>query len=92
MSLNDIKNYMVWSILSVLMFWPTGIPAVLNAIKVNSAKGSGDLALAQDASARAKKWCKISTIIYGILMVLAVISVIVSLCCLSQATSSSYYY
>lgn len=91
MSLNDIKNYMAWSILSVLMFWPTGIPAVLNAIKVNSAKGSGDLALAQDASARAKKWCKISTIIYGILMVLVVISVIVSICCLSQATSSYYY-
>ena len=82
---------MVWSILSVLMFWPTGIPAVVNAIKVNSAKSSGDLALAQDASDRAKKWCKISTIIYGIVMVLAVISIIISVCYLSQATSSYYY-
>ena len=91
MSVNDIKNYMVWSILSVLMFWPTGIPAVVNAIKVNSAKRSGDLVLAQDASARAKKWCKISTIIYGIVMVLAVISIIISICYLSQV-SSSYYY
>ena len=91
MSVNDIKNYMVWSILSVLMFWPTGIPAVVNAIKVNSAKRSGDLVLAQGASVRAKKWCKISTIIYGIGMVLGVLSVVVSVCCLSKVTSSYYY-
>lgn len=90
MSANDIKNHMVWAVLSIFMFWPTGVPALLNAIKVNSAAGRGDLALAQEASVRAKKWCKISTIIWVIVMILVIVGTILGFCAMSKATS--YYY
>ncbi len=53
-----VDNNMVMSIVSLLLFWPLGILAIINVSKVNSVLAVGDTAGAQHASAEAKKWSK----------------------------------
>ena len=54
-------NYLVWSILAtILCCWPLGIPAIINATKVDKLWAQGDKAGAVAKSEEAKKWCFIS--------------------------------
>ncbi|WP_018347865.1 CD225/dispanin family protein [Longispora albida] len=66
----EIPNYMTWAIISIFLFWPLAIPAIINAQKVNPAIAEGRYADAQTASEAAKKWAKLATIIGPILIVL----------------------
>lgn len=50
------KNYLVWSIVSVVLCFPFGIPAILNATKVNSLWTDGYYEEAEKASRKAKRW------------------------------------
>ena len=84
MSANSINNHMVWAIVSVFMFWPTAIPAILHALKVNKAVERGNDALALQESAAAKKWCKITLFICIGLIVLSVVGVFIAVCCVSN--------
>ena len=53
----DIPNYLVQAILvTFCCCLPFGIPAIIYASQVNTKKGVGDIAGAQEASANAKKW------------------------------------
>jgi Interferon-induced transmembrane protein len=87
----QIDNNMTMSIVSIFLFWPLAIPAIIAASKVNPALQVGDYATAQQSAADSKKWSKLALIIglcwYGLSIV----------CCIawfafvaSSATTSSY--
>lgn len=62
-----IPNYL-WQSIVVTIFccWPVGIPAIVNAAKVDGLKARGDIQGAMEASASAKKWCWISLALWGV--------------------------
>jgi|SRR3954465_13364200 hypothetical protein len=72
----QIDNNMTMSIVSIFLFWPLAIPAIINASKVNPLVQQGDYAGAQAAAAESKKWSKYALIVGGIWYVLVII------CCL----------
>ena len=63
-----VDNNMTWSIVSIFLFWPLAIPAIINASKVNPALQIGDYAGAQAAAAESKKWSKLALIVGGSLL------------------------
>lgn len=91
MSKQEIKNHLVWAIVSVLMFWPTGIPAIIHALKVNGAVASADYSRAESESAKAKKWCKVSLIVWGTLVLFAICAGVIGACAVSKSVSSMGY-
>ena len=58
-----IDNNMTMSIVSIFLFWPLAIPAIINASKVNPLLQQGDYAGAQAAAAESKRWSKLALII-----------------------------
>lgn len=74
----QIDNNMTMSIVSIFLFWPLAIPAIINASKVNPLLQQGDVAGAQAAAAESKKWSKLALIV-GL-----VIWGLVLLCCIGQ--------
>lgn len=66
------NNYLVWSILStVCCCLPLGIPAIVNATKVDGAWSRGDVAGAMHHSATAKKFTIIAASVGGGLALLS---------------------
>ncbi len=65
-----VDNNMTMSIVSIFLFWPLAIPAIINASKVNPLLQQGDFAGAQAAAAESKKWSKLALIVglvwYGV--------------------------
>lgn len=59
----QIDNNMTMSIVSIFLFWPLAIPAIINASKVNNLVAAGDIAGAQAAAAESKKWSRLALII-----------------------------
>ncbi|HZN76336.1 MAG TPA: CD225/dispanin family protein [Micromonosporaceae bacterium] len=76
----QVDNNMTMSIVSIFLFWPLAIPAIINASKVNTLLQQGDYAGAQAASAESKKWSKLALIIglvaWGISILCCIIYVI----------------
>ncbi len=72
------KSYLTESILATLFCcWPLGIPAIVNAAKVESKYNAGDYQGAEDASAQAKKYMQysfFSGLVIGVLYLLLVIA------------------
>jgi hypothetical protein len=68
-----IDNNMTMSIVSIFLFWPLAIPAIINASKVNPALQLGDYAGAQTAANESRRWSKLALIVgliwYGVLVV-----------------------
>ncbi|HEY0697711.1 MAG TPA: CD225/dispanin family protein [Micromonospora sp.] len=58
-----IDNNMTMSIVSIFLFWPLAIPAIIAASQVNPLLQQGDYAGAQAAAADSKKWSKLALII-----------------------------
>ena len=75
----QIDNNMTMSIVSIFLFWPLAIPAIIAASKVNPALQVGDYATAQQAAADSKRWSKLALIVglcwYGVVV----------LCCIGYA-------
>ena len=66
-------SYLARSIVAVILCFPFGIPAVINSARVTELWLQGKYAEAEEASAKAKKWSKISivlTIVIGALYAL----------------------
>jgi hypothetical protein len=59
----QMDNNMTMSIVSIFLFWPLAIPAIINASKVNTLLQQGDYAGAQNAAAESKRWSKLAVII-----------------------------
>jgi predicted secreted protein len=57
------NDYLAWSIVSIFLFWPLGIAAIINATKVDPAWQMGNAAMAQEHSNKAKMFSMIATII-----------------------------
>lgn len=71
-------NYLWQSILvTVLCCLPLGIPAIIFSTKVNTAFGLGQIAEAESASQKAKKWCLIALIV-GIIVNLVISGIYVA--------------
>ncbi len=86
----QIDNNMTMSIVSIFLFWPLAIPAIIAASKVNPALQVGDYATAQQAAADSKKWSKLALIIglvwYGV-VVLCCIGYFVFIAAAATSTS-----
>jgi Interferon-induced transmembrane protein len=71
-----INNNMTMSIVSIFLFWPLAIPAIIAASKVNPALQTGDFATAQQAATDSKKWSKLALIVglcwYGVVLLCCV--------------------
>jgi uncharacterized membrane protein len=65
-----INNNMTMSIVSIFLFWPLAIPAIINASKVNPALQIGDWATAQQAANESRRWSKLALIIGIVLWVI----------------------
>jgi hypothetical protein len=78
-----INNNMTLSIVSIFLFWPLAIPAIINASKVNPLLQQGDYAGAQAAAAESKKWSKLAIIIGICLWVVSI------LCCVALAVAGA---
>lgn len=71
----SIDNNMTLSIVSIFLFWPLAIPAIISASKVNPLLQQGDQAGAQAAAAESRKWSKLAIIVGICAYVIAI------LCC-----------
>jgi Domain of unknown function (DUF4328)/Interferon-induced transmembrane protein len=67
------NNYLAWSIVSIILFWPLGIAAIINATKVDPAWQIGNAAMAQEHSNKAKMFSMIATIIGAVWFVISFI-------------------
>jgi interferon-induced transmembrane protein len=74
-----IDNNMTMSIVSIFLFWPLAIPAIINASKVNPALQIGDYATAQQAQTDSKKWSRLALIVGIIWYVLICVCVVILL-------------
>jgi hypothetical protein len=52
----NIPNHLALAIVGLVFFWPTGIPAIVYATRVDSKLVWGDIAGAWEASQKAKVW------------------------------------
>jgi Interferon-induced transmembrane protein/GYF domain 2 len=78
----DVPNYMVQSILVTLFCcMPFGIPAIVNAARVDTKVGAGDLAGALESSRKARMWCwwafMPSAVAIGLYLLVAFIGIVV---------------
>lgn len=74
----SIPSHLGWAIVAILLFWPTGIPAVVYASRVDNLVMMGNYAGAQEASGKAKTFATISTVLCAIWVVIAIVAGIVS--------------
>jgi len=90
----QVDNNMTMSIVSIFLFWPLAIPAIINASKVAPLVQQGDIAGAQAAANESKRWSKLALIIgliaWGIGLVCCILQFAV-LGTLGAATSSGGY-
>jgi hypothetical protein len=85
----QIDNNMTMSIVSIFLFWPLAIPAIINASKVNPLLQQGDYAGAQAAAAESKKWSKLALIIGVIAWVISIICCVVYVVVVASSVASS---
>ena len=72
----QIDNNMTMSIVSIFLFWPLAIPAIMNASKVNPLLMQGDYNGAYAAATESRKWSKIALIVGGVMYGISI------LCCI----------
>ena len=87
----QIDNNMTMSIVSIFLFWPLAIPAIINASKVNPLVQQGDIAGAQAAAAESKKWSKMALIVGLVLWAVSSVSCIIYFVIFAAAASSTTY-
>ncbi len=67
------SNYLVWSILTVLLCWPLAIPAIIFSTQVNSKWNAGDAVGAAASSRKARMFAIIATILGVIALLINVL-------------------
>lgn len=74
-----IPNHFTFAIIAtILFFWPTGIPAIICASKVNGFIAEGDLERAKITSKKARNWSILSVIVGLVLIIFIFILIIFS--------------
>ena len=84
-------NYLVWAILSVLLCWPLSIAAIVFSTQVNAKWSMGDVAGAQDSSAKAKKFAILAAVVGVAVNVIAVIFAVAGGALLSGNSTGTGY-
>lgn len=85
----NIPNYLWQSIVvTILCCWPFGIPAIIFAAKVNGLVAQGNIAEAQEASAKAKMWCWVA---FGLGIVFAIVGTAIQVLGLTAAATAGSY-
>lgn len=76
----QIPNHLVWSVVSTILatfcccpLGLLGIIGIVNSTKVDKLLAAGDLAGAQKASEAAKLWSIITTVLFGIGLILNIV-------------------
>jgi interferon-induced transmembrane protein len=87
----EFKDNMGMSIGMIFLFWPTAIPAIMNASRAKASYQAGDYAGAQAAVEQSKKFSKISLIVGCCLWGLSVVCCIAEVIIGAASTSSSGY-
>jgi hypothetical protein len=85
-------NYLVWAILSTIPCgcgFPLGIASIVFSTQVNSKWALGDVAGAQQASAKAKKFAMWSAIVSVVFWVLYIIAIIVGIGSINFSTGTN---
>lgn len=79
---SHVPNYLAWSIIATILGFclccpslVTGIVAIVYASKVNSLLNQGQLEAAQRASASAKTWCWVTTVLAVLGLVINIVSI-----------------
>jgi hypothetical protein len=85
----QIDNNMTMSIVSIFLFWPLAIPAIINASKVNTLLQQGDYAGAQAASVESKKWSKLALIIGLVAWGISILCCIIYIIALGAAATNA---
>lgn len=70
----DIPTHMVMAIFALVLFFPTGIPAIVAAARVSSLRAVGNMQGASSASARARVWAIVSFCLFGLFIVISIAS------------------
>lgn len=86
----QINNNMTMSIVSLFLFWPLAIPALINASKVNTLLQQGDYQGAQNAAEQSRKWSKLAIIIGAVWYVVVIICVVVTVVLSANAANTTY--
>jgi hypothetical protein len=87
----QVDNNMTMSIVSIFLFWPLAIPAIISASKVAPLVQQGDIAGAQAAAADSKKWSKLALIIGLIIWGIALVCCILQFVVFGALSSSSNF-
>jgi hypothetical protein len=72
----SVPNNLVIAIISVICCFPLGIPAIIFATQVNTKVAAGDIAGAEEASKKAKKFAIIGIVLWAVLILLYIILVV----------------
>lgn len=78
------ESHLTWAIIStIICCWPFGIPAIVNAARVDKYWLAGHYEEAQKAANEAKKWANISAIVaaagWGLYIIIMVIAVLLGI-------------
>lgn len=77
-------NYLAWSIISIFLFWPVAIAAIIKSTSVDRLWAEGHFELARQASRTTKTLCIVSTILFVVLIGLVVMFLIMAAAAVSQ--------
>ena len=81
-----LRTHFVFSIVSILLFWPTAIPAIVYASRARTKIAQNDVTGARRAGKLAFRWCMVSLVIFLGIVALAVIGSIAK----HSSSSGSY--
>ena len=62
-----------WVIAAMILFWPTGIPALLASHRAARAAGAADVVIADREASNARRWGIISVIVGSVLILLSIL-------------------
>ena len=78
----QIDNNMTMSIVSIFLFWPLAIPAIINASKVNPLLQQGDFGGAQNAANESRRWSRLAVIVgcvwLGIVLICCILGAVLN--------------
>lgn len=77
-------NYLAWSIISIFLFWPVAIAAIIKSTSVDRLWAEGHFDLARQASRTTRTLCIVCTILFVILVGLVVMFLIMAAAAVSQ--------
>jgi hypothetical protein len=77
-------NYLVWSIVSIFLFWPVAIAAIIKSTSVDRLWAEGRADLSYQASKTAKTLNIVALIVGVVVIILAIVLIIAAAAAVSQ--------